>query len=75
MTNRPQHQLLWAILTLTFFSAFSTSTHACILSPYFPICAAECVIFSSNTTTCIIGSQTPNHLNSDYSTSIVSEKK
>ncbi len=74
MTNRPQHQLLWAILTLTFFSAFSTSTHACILQPDFPICVAKCVIFSSNATTCIIGSHTPNHLTTDYPASTVSEK-
>ncbi len=74
MINRLQHQLLWALLTLTFFSAFSTSIHACVLYPHFPICAAKCVIFSSHTATCIIGSQAPDHLTSDYPMPIVSEK-
>ncbi|OCA55014.1 hypothetical protein Phpb_01927 [Photorhabdus namnaonensis] len=74
MINRPQYQLLWAFLTLTFFSAFSTPTHACILYPHFPICAAKCVIFSSHTATCIIGSHASDHLTPDYPPSIVSEK-
>ncbi len=74
MINRLQHQLLLAFLTLTFFSAFSTSTHACILYPHFPICAVKCVIFSSHTATCIIGSQAPNHLASNYPMSIGTEK-
>ncbi|SCZ61757.1 hypothetical protein SAMN02982990_01775 [Photorhabdus luminescens] len=74
MINRLQHQLFWSFLTLTFFSVFSTSIHACVSSPSFPICAAKCVIFSSHTATCIIGSQAPNHLNSDDLTPIVAEK-
>ncbi len=74
MINRLQHQLLWALLTLTFFSAFSTSTYACVLQPHFPICAIKCIVFSSHTATCIIGSHVPNHLTSDYPTPVVVEK-
>ncbi len=75
MINRLQRRLIMTILMLTFFSTFSASIYACVLKPHFPICAIKCVIFSSHTTTCLIGSDSPNNFTPDQSTPVVFKNK
>ncbi|ETS29605.1 hypothetical protein PTE_04031 [Photorhabdus khanii NC19] len=75
MINRLQRRLIMTILMLTFFSTFSASTYACVLKPHFPICAIKCVIFSSHTATCIIGSDSPNNSTPEQSTPVVFKNK
>ncbi len=75
MINRLQRRFIITILMLTFFSTFSAFTYACVLKPHFPICAIKCVIFSSHTATCLIGSDGHNSSTPDQSTPIVFKNK